>query len=200
MLTKDGICTLVDVIIVDPMQVDLFPWSCTTQGFDVSNAAQAKEKNYHNGHPTDQFYPLTIEVFGCLHKHVDVFLHDYVNTIWSLKGTESLSSFYLSHFSLLKSFDYITKDTSIFHLKSSSSRRLNYFLTSTPSWHTSHHHGQSIASHQFLIYKYDRPSTSSSYGHGKIFTTILNQLDVLSFLPFPLFYSFVHFPNLRCVS
>jgi hypothetical protein len=27
------------------------------------------------------------------------------------------------------------------------------------------------------------------YGHGKIFTTTLNQLDVLSLLPFPLFYS-----------
>jgi len=70
--------------------VDLFPRSCTTQGFDVSNAAQAKEKSYHNGHPTDQFCPLTIEVFGCLYKHADVFLHDYANTIWSPKGIESL--------------------------------------------------------------------------------------------------------------
>jgi hypothetical protein len=32
---------------------------------------------------------LKIEVFSCLHKHVDVFLHDYANAIWSLKGIES---------------------------------------------------------------------------------------------------------------
>jgi hypothetical protein len=46
--------------------------------------------SYHNWHPIDQLFPLTIEVFGCLHKHVDVFLHDYANAIWSLKGQESL--------------------------------------------------------------------------------------------------------------
>jgi len=33
---------------------------------------------------------LAIEVLGCLHKHIDVFLHDYANTIWSLKGTKRL--------------------------------------------------------------------------------------------------------------
>jgi hypothetical protein len=33
-----------------------------------------------------------------------------------------------------------------------------------------------------------------NYRHGKIFTATLSQLDVLSFLPFPLFYSFEHFP------
>jgi hypothetical protein len=32
--------------------------------------------------------PLTMEVFGCLHKHVDVFLHKCANAIWSLKGQE----------------------------------------------------------------------------------------------------------------
>jgi hypothetical protein len=37
------------------------------------------------------------------------------------------------------------------------------------------------------------------YGHGEIFTPTLNQLDVLSLLPFPSFFSFVHFPNLRRV-
>jgi hypothetical protein len=41
----------------------------------------------------DKFLPLTIEVFGCLHKHVDVFLHVYANAIWSLKGTEGLHIF-----------------------------------------------------------------------------------------------------------
>jgi hypothetical protein len=85
-LTKDGICTLVDVVIAR----DLFPRSCATQGFVASNVAQAKERNYHNRHPSDQFLSLAIEVFGCLHKHVDVFLHNCANAIWSLKGTEGL--------------------------------------------------------------------------------------------------------------
>jgi hypothetical protein len=39
----------------------------------------------------------------------------------------------------------------------------------------------------------DHPQTIN-YEHGKIFIATLSQLDVLSFLPFPLFYSFVHFP------
>jgi hypothetical protein len=86
--TKYGIHTLADVVIADLMQLDLFPWSCATQGFVALDAAQAKEWSYHNQHPTDQFLPLAIVVFRCLHKHVDVFLHDCANAIWSLKGTE----------------------------------------------------------------------------------------------------------------
>jgi hypothetical protein len=66
--------------------VDLFPRSCATQGFDAFNATQAKEMSYHDRHPIDQFVLLTIEVFGCLHKQVDVFLCDCANAIWSLKG------------------------------------------------------------------------------------------------------------------
>jgi hypothetical protein len=66
----------------------LLPHSCTTQRFVALNIAQAKERSYHNQHPIDQFLPLAIEVFDCLHKHVDVFLHDCVIVIWSLKGIE----------------------------------------------------------------------------------------------------------------
>jgi hypothetical protein len=69
--------------------VDLLPQSCTTQRFATSNATQAKEKSYRNWHPIDQFRLLIIEIFGCLHKHVDVFLHHYANAIWSLKVTKS---------------------------------------------------------------------------------------------------------------
>jgi hypothetical protein len=41
------------------------------------------------------------------------------------------SPFYLDYFSLLKNFNYITKDASILHLKSNNSGRPSYFLTST---------------------------------------------------------------------
>jgi hypothetical protein len=64
------------------------------------------------------------------------------------RGPSSLVTF------LCKFFYHITKDANIFHLKLGDSHRFSYFLTFTPSWHTSHHHGRSIASYQFLTYKY----------------------------------------------
>ncbi len=72
-ITKYGIRTLTDVVITNPTQTNLLPQFYTTQGFAASNTVQAKESNYHNQHPTDQFLPLVIAVFGCLHKHADVF-------------------------------------------------------------------------------------------------------------------------------
>ncbi len=86
MLTKDGICNLIDVIITDQTQMDLLSLSYATQGFVVSNVVQAKEQSYLDRHLVDQFFPLTMEVFGYLHKHVDVFLHNCPNAIWSMKG------------------------------------------------------------------------------------------------------------------
>jgi hypothetical protein len=41
--TKDGIRTLVDVVVVDPTQANLFPRSCATQGFATFDATQAKK-------------------------------------------------------------------------------------------------------------------------------------------------------------
>jgi hypothetical protein len=78
-LTKDGICTLADILIADPTRAYSLPQSCTTQRFVVFDATQAKERNYRNWHPIHQFFLLTIEVFGWLHKHADVFLHEYAN-------------------------------------------------------------------------------------------------------------------------
>ncbi len=66
--TKDKIHTLVDVVIVDLMCAYLLPRFYTIQRFTTSNVAQAKKKNYHNQHPTNQFFRLAIEIFGCLHK------------------------------------------------------------------------------------------------------------------------------------
>jgi hypothetical protein len=47
-LTKDGIHTLIDIVIANPTCVDLFLQSCTTQGFATFDAIQAKEKNYRD--------------------------------------------------------------------------------------------------------------------------------------------------------
>jgi len=76
--TKDGIRTLLDIVIANPTRADLLPQSCAIQGLMIAlNATQAKNRNYHNQHPTNQFLYLGIEVFGYLCKHADVFLHDY---------------------------------------------------------------------------------------------------------------------------
>jgi hypothetical protein len=75
MFTKDGIHTLVNVVVIDPTHVDLLPRSCTTQGILASNVIQAKERSYHDQHLIDLFVPLAIEIFGCLHKQAYAFLH-----------------------------------------------------------------------------------------------------------------------------
>jgi hypothetical protein len=76
---------IANIVIADPTCVNLFLQFCTTQGFATFDAAQAKGKNYCDWHPANQFLPLAIEIFSCLHKHVDAFLHDCANVIWSLK-------------------------------------------------------------------------------------------------------------------
>ncbi len=68
MLTKDDIHTLINVVIVDPTRTNLFPRSCTIQRFIAFDAVQAKKRSYRDLHPINQFLPLAIEVFGCLHK------------------------------------------------------------------------------------------------------------------------------------
>jgi hypothetical protein len=67
-LTKNDIHTLVDIVITNSMQATLFPQSCATQRFVAFDVAQAKKRNYHNQHPTNQSLPLAINVFGCLNK------------------------------------------------------------------------------------------------------------------------------------
>jgi hypothetical protein len=107
--TKDDICTLVNVVIVDPTQMDLLPQSCATQGFATSNAIQAKEQSYHDRHPVDQFLPLREEIFGCLCKQTNVFLHNCANAIWGLKTSKDLSLFVFVTFLQQKNSIHITK-------------------------------------------------------------------------------------------
>jgi hypothetical protein len=66
--TKDNICTLFNVDIVDLTRANLLPQSCATLKFVASDVVQAKERSYHDYHHVDQFLPLAVEVFGCLHK------------------------------------------------------------------------------------------------------------------------------------
>jgi hypothetical protein len=45
---RNGIFTLVDVVIANPMWAYLLPQSYVIQRFVASNATQAKEKSYHD--------------------------------------------------------------------------------------------------------------------------------------------------------
>jgi len=47
-LTKYGIQTLTDIVIIDPTRAHFLPWSCITQGFVTSNVVQTKERSYRN--------------------------------------------------------------------------------------------------------------------------------------------------------
>jgi hypothetical protein len=46
MLTKDGMCTLANVVIADPMWTNLILQSCTIQKSFASNVVQTKEMNH----------------------------------------------------------------------------------------------------------------------------------------------------------
>ncbi len=104
--------------------------------------------SYCDQHLASQFLPLVVEVFGCLHKHVDMFLRNCAKAIRSLEGPKGPPSFVLVISA--KKFNHITKVTSILHLKLSGGRRPTYFLTSTPLGHIFHLYGRLIASGQFL--------------------------------------------------
>ncbi len=47
--------------------------------------------SYRNQHPKDDFIPLVVKIFGCLHQHVDNFLHQCANMAWSTKGSKGFS-------------------------------------------------------------------------------------------------------------
>jgi hypothetical protein len=62
-LTRYEICTLINIVIANPTNVNLFPWSCTTQRFVVFDAVLAIERNYCDWDSTNQFFFLAIQIF-----------------------------------------------------------------------------------------------------------------------------------------
>jgi hypothetical protein len=175
-LTKDSILTLAEIVIIDPMRVDLLPDLAQLKDFPPLMQLKLGKGVITINTPLI----IIIKVFGCLYKHANVFLHDYANAIWNLKGPEGSSSFHFSHFSSSKSFNHITKDANILHLKLNDNNWFSYFLTSTPLGHTSHHHDQPMVSRWFLTWKNMANLLQGvSSKHGEILTFTLSQLDVL---------------------
>jgi hypothetical protein len=50
-LAKNGIHTLADIIIANPMKANLFLWSCAIQGSIVFDVIQTKKESYHINTP-----------------------------------------------------------------------------------------------------------------------------------------------------
>ncbi len=80
---------MADVIIVDPIQVDLvfrdfFSWVV------MIVLTQVKEGHYCDHYPMYIIFPLTIEVFECFDQQFNNFLHQCVNMAWMTKGIRGL--------------------------------------------------------------------------------------------------------------
>jgi hypothetical protein len=59
---------LIDVIIVNPTQVDLISLVVLSHGVVVIVVSQAKDGFYYDRFLVDLLFPLVVEIFGCLHQ------------------------------------------------------------------------------------------------------------------------------------
>jgi hypothetical protein len=76
----DGICTLIDVVIVAPIQANLVSWATFSYGVATTMATQLKEGLYYNYYLVEEFLleeflSFAIEVFGCLYHQSNSFHH-----------------------------------------------------------------------------------------------------------------------------
>ncbi len=55
-------------VIVDPIQVDLVSRAIFFRGVALTSAIQAKDGHYLDQFPTEMFFHVIVEVFGCLHQ------------------------------------------------------------------------------------------------------------------------------------
>jgi hypothetical protein len=85
MLSIVDISILTNVIITNPTWINLV--SQVVSSCEV--VIQAKEKIYHNWHWTNTFFPLAIEIFGCLHWQTNNFFHQCASMIWLTNFTNN---------------------------------------------------------------------------------------------------------------
>jgi len=143
------------IVIVDPMLVDLFPWSCITQRFVASNVTQTKE-NLELLYSTPHWSILPFS-------NLDIWISK--QPCWCVltwlcqchlelqKGQKAL--LFLSWlFLFIQKFNYIAKDANILLFKLGDSGRLSYFPTSTPLGHNPPHRDQPITSGRLLRWRF----------------------------------------------
>jgi hypothetical protein len=129
-----------------------------------------------------------IEVFGCLHKHADVFLHNWANAIWSLKGLERP---YLSTLVI-----FLRQKFSITLQRMQASFILSWaiIIGLTTSWLPPLQNTPPITvtdllqCRRFLTYKYGRPSTSGRLWTWRDFHTYFELTWHLVTCPFSLIF------------
>jgi hypothetical protein len=73
LITKNGFQTLMDVIITNPIYIDMVQQTLTTTIHVVMMVAQENTRSYVERALGNDFIPLSIETYGCLHSHHDSF-------------------------------------------------------------------------------------------------------------------------------
>jgi hypothetical protein len=89
---------LANVVIIDPIRIDLDSWATLSRGVVMIAIVQAKDGFYCNWFLTNIFLLLSIEVFECLHQKSNNIFHQCVNMAWGAKGIGSLSLLILHTF------------------------------------------------------------------------------------------------------
>jgi len=74
LITKDGFWTLMDVIIANSIRTNMLQWTLMMITYVAMMAIQEKTWSYTKWAPCDDFIPLAIETYGCLHSCFDLFL------------------------------------------------------------------------------------------------------------------------------
>jgi hypothetical protein len=85
MLLVDVVHTLANVVIIDPIQIDLVSLVVFSHGVVATIIIQGKDGLYCDWFPADMFSPLAIKVFGFLHQQAHGFFHRCANMVWGGK-------------------------------------------------------------------------------------------------------------------
>jgi hypothetical protein len=78
-LSIDGVHTLTNIVITNPIRVDLVSQVVLFHGIVTTVMVYAKDGLYHDQFPIDMFFPLVVKVFGCVHQHAKGFLYQCAN-------------------------------------------------------------------------------------------------------------------------
>jgi len=86
MFSVNGVYTLLDVVIVNPTQVDLMSWVAFSCGVATTIAIEAKNGFYYDRFLSNMFLPSIIKILRCLHQQTNKYFHQCTNMVWGAKG------------------------------------------------------------------------------------------------------------------
>ncbi len=98
-ITRNNFQTLTNIVIANPTHTNLVQHTSTTIVHATIVVTQDKTQSYTERMPRDDFIPLAIETYGCLHPRFDSFLiicvHAYVACH---QQTSLIPSMLISHY------------------------------------------------------------------------------------------------------